>query len=175
MPRLAEHFRIVAVDPRGVGPSDKPRDGYDTGTVAAELVALMRALGHERFAMAGHDVGMWIGYALAADHGAAVRRRLLRRNPRPRPRGAARQLRVLPGYGRQHRPARAAQAAPAPHARPRRRRSPQPGRTPRRPARPGDRTARQRRASGVRALRPRGEPGRAARPPRALSPHPDRS
>ncbi|MCX5451576.1 alpha/beta fold hydrolase [Streptomyces nigrescens] len=68
MPRLAEHFRVIAVDPRGVGPSDKPHGGYDTGTVAAELVALMRALGHERFAMAGHDVGMWIGYALAADH-----------------------------------------------------------------------------------------------------------
>ncbi|WP_414507307.1 alpha/beta fold hydrolase [Streptomyces sp. NEAU-L66] len=68
MPCLAEHFRVIAVDPRGVGPSDKPHGGYDTGTVAAELVALMRALGHERFAMAGHDVGMWIGYALAADH-----------------------------------------------------------------------------------------------------------
>ncbi|MGW3010158.1 alpha/beta fold hydrolase [Streptomyces sp. NPDC001219] len=74
MPRLAEHFRVIAVDPRGVGPSDKPRGGYDTGTVAAELVALMRALGHERFAMVGHDVGMWIGYALAADHRDALER-----------------------------------------------------------------------------------------------------
>ena len=74
MPRLAEHFRVVAVDPRGVGRSDKPHGGYDTGTVAAELVALMRTLGHERFALAGHDVGMWIGYALAADHGDAVAR-----------------------------------------------------------------------------------------------------
>ncbi|MER6124145.1 alpha/beta hydrolase [Streptomyces sp. NPDC001795] len=74
MPRLAEHFRVVAVDPRGVGPSDKPRGGYDTGTVAAELAALMRELGHDRFAMAGHDIGMWIGYALAADHGHAVER-----------------------------------------------------------------------------------------------------
>jgi pimeloyl-ACP methyl ester carboxylesterase len=74
MPRLAEHFRVVAVDPRGVGRSDKPHGGYDTGAVAAELVALMRTLGHERFAMAGHDVGMWIGYALAADHGDVVER-----------------------------------------------------------------------------------------------------
>ncbi|MFS8198268.1 alpha/beta fold hydrolase [Streptomyces sp. CWNU-52B] len=74
MPRLAEHFRVVAVDPRGVGRSDKPHGGYDTGTVAAELVALMRTFGHERFAVAGHDVGMWIGYALAADHGDTVER-----------------------------------------------------------------------------------------------------
>jgi pimeloyl-ACP methyl ester carboxylesterase len=31
-------------------------------------VALTDALGHQRFAVAGHDTGMWIGYALAADH-----------------------------------------------------------------------------------------------------------
>ncbi|MFC4121689.1 alpha/beta fold hydrolase [Nonomuraea zeae] len=74
MPRLAEDFRVIAVDPRGVGRSGKPYDGYDTATVAAELAALMRALGHERFHLAGHDVGMWIGYALAADHGQAVDR-----------------------------------------------------------------------------------------------------
>ncbi|MFI2207536.1 alpha/beta fold hydrolase [Streptomyces sp. NPDC020192] len=74
MPRLAEHFRVIAVDPRGVGRSDKPHGGYDTGTVAAELVALVRTLGHERFSLVGHDVGMWIGYALAADHGDAVER-----------------------------------------------------------------------------------------------------
>ncbi|MFJ7903999.1 alpha/beta fold hydrolase [Streptomyces sp. NPDC096198] len=74
MPRLAENFRVIAVDPRGVGRSDKPHGGYDTGTVAAELAALMRVLGHERFGMAGHDVGMWLGYALAADHGDRVER-----------------------------------------------------------------------------------------------------
>ncbi|MFD4658696.1 alpha/beta fold hydrolase [Kitasatospora sp. NPDC058444] len=68
MPALARDFRVVAVDPRGVGLSDKPLDGYDTGTLARDLVELMDALGHHRFAMVGHDVGMWTGYALAADH-----------------------------------------------------------------------------------------------------------
>ncbi|WP_206681667.1 alpha/beta fold hydrolase [Actinomadura sp. J1-007] len=68
MPALAADFQVVAVDPRGVGLSDKPRDGYDTGTLAADMVALMAALGHRRFSMVGHDVGMWTGYALAADH-----------------------------------------------------------------------------------------------------------
>ncbi|MFE6281109.1 alpha/beta fold hydrolase [Streptomyces sp. NPDC057877] len=68
MPALAADFRVVAVDPRGVGLSDKPRHGYDTGTLAADMVALMAALGHQRFSMVGHDVGMWTGYALAADH-----------------------------------------------------------------------------------------------------------
>ncbi|MEV7977115.1 alpha/beta hydrolase [Streptomyces sp. NPDC086519] len=68
MPALARDFHVVAVDPRGVGLSGKPLDGYDTGTLAGDLVALMDALGHQRFAMVGHDVGMWTGYALAADH-----------------------------------------------------------------------------------------------------------
>src|SRR5512133_108377 len=67
MPTLAQDFRVIAVDQRGIGLSDRPTDGYDTGTLAGDLVALMDALGHQRFAMVGHDTGMWIGYALAAD------------------------------------------------------------------------------------------------------------
>jgi pimeloyl-ACP methyl ester carboxylesterase len=65
---LARDFSVVAVDPRGVGLSSKPRNGYDTGTLANDIVALMPALGHEHFAMVGHDVGMWTAFALAADH-----------------------------------------------------------------------------------------------------------
>ena len=68
MPALARDFFVVAPDQRGTGLSGKPEDGYDTGTLAGDLVALMDALGHRRFAAAGHDTGMWIGYALAADH-----------------------------------------------------------------------------------------------------------
>ena len=68
MPALAEDFEVIAVDQRGIGLSDKPRDGYDIGTLANDLVALMDALGHQRFAMAGFDTGMWIAYAVAADH-----------------------------------------------------------------------------------------------------------
>jgi len=41
MPELARDFQVVAVDQRGIGLSDKPPDGYDTGTLASDLVALM--------------------------------------------------------------------------------------------------------------------------------------
>ena len=68
MPELARDFTVIAVDQRGIGLSDKPVDGYDTGTLANDLVALMDALGHQRFAVVGHDTGFAIGYALAADH-----------------------------------------------------------------------------------------------------------
>jgi pimeloyl-ACP methyl ester carboxylesterase len=68
MPVLARDFEVIAVDQRVRGLSDKPRDGYDTGTLANDLVALMDALGHQRFAMYGTDTGLVIAYALAADH-----------------------------------------------------------------------------------------------------------
>jgi pimeloyl-ACP methyl ester carboxylesterase len=74
LPTLAEHFTVVAAEPRGSGRSDKPAEGYDTGSMGEDLVALMDALGYERFAVLGHDVGMWIGYALAADHPTRVTR-----------------------------------------------------------------------------------------------------
>src|ERR687895_691065 len=68
MPQLAQGFEVIAVDQRGIGLSDKPQDGYDIGTLAADLVALMHSLSHQRFALVGFDTGMFIAYALAADH-----------------------------------------------------------------------------------------------------------
>ena len=51
MPALVRDFRVIAVDKRGIGLSDKPHDGYDTGTLAGDLVALMDVLDHPRFAV----------------------------------------------------------------------------------------------------------------------------
>src|SRR5262249_54378478 len=68
MPALARDFQVLGVDRRGIGLSDKPEGGYDSAPLANDLVALMDALGHPRFAMYGTDVGMPIAYALTADH-----------------------------------------------------------------------------------------------------------
>jgi hypothetical protein len=57
MPALARRFTVVAADPRGVNLSDRATGGYDTGNLAADLVALMEALGHSRSAMIGHRPG----------------------------------------------------------------------------------------------------------------------
>jgi len=83
MPALARDFSVVAPDQRGTGLSGRPEGGYDTGTLAADLVALMDALGHRRFAVAGHDTGMWIGYALAADHPGRIDRLAVAETPLP--------------------------------------------------------------------------------------------
>ena len=83
MPELARDFTVVAVDQRGIGLSGKPEDGYDTGTLASDLVALMDALGHPRFALYGTDVGMPIAYALAADHPDRIERLIVSEAPLP--------------------------------------------------------------------------------------------
>jgi pimeloyl-ACP methyl ester carboxylesterase len=83
MPTLARDFSVVAVDQRGIGLSGIPADGYDTGTLAGDLVALMEALGHRRFAVYGTDTGMPIAYALAADHPDRVERLVVSEAPLP--------------------------------------------------------------------------------------------
>jgi pimeloyl-ACP methyl ester carboxylesterase len=83
MPALARDFQVIAVDQRGIGLSDKPEHGYDTGTLANDMVGLMNALGHKQFAVAGVDTGMLIGYALAADHPDRVVRVALGEAPLP--------------------------------------------------------------------------------------------
>ena len=66
MPLLADRYRVVAIDLPGQGDSDKPLDGYDTGTVASRVHDLVLRLGLTRYNLAAHDIGAWVGlpYAL---------------------------------------------------------------------------------------------------------------
>ncbi|MGW2217174.1 alpha/beta fold hydrolase [Nonomuraea sp. NPDC001684] len=78
-PLLAPHHTVVCPDLRGYGRSGKPpttpdHAPYSTRAMARDMVALMRSLGHERFAVAGHDRGAYVAHRLAADHPAAVTR-----------------------------------------------------------------------------------------------------
>ncbi|MBE1587801.1 alpha/beta fold hydrolase [Nonomuraea angiospora] len=57
MPPLAERHQVIAVDLRGMGGSDKPSSGYDKKTMAADILGLVRRLGHDRVDLAGHDIG----------------------------------------------------------------------------------------------------------------------
>ena len=76
-PQLAERFTVVAADLRGYGGSSKPdghadHSSYSKRTMAADMVAVMAALGHSRFAVAGHDRGGRVAYRMALDRPAVV-------------------------------------------------------------------------------------------------------
>lgn len=75
MPLLSGHFTVVAPDMRGYGLSDKPLDGYDKRTMAADMRALANHLGFERIAvMAGHDRGARVAHRCGLDHPDVVER-----------------------------------------------------------------------------------------------------
>ncbi|PZG10973.1 alpha/beta hydrolase [Nonomuraea aridisoli] len=74
IPALAERFTVVAPDLRGYGRTDKPAAGYDKRTMAADVRALARSLGHEKVLLAGHDRGARVAHRYALDHPGEVER-----------------------------------------------------------------------------------------------------
>ncbi|MET8367097.1 MULTISPECIES: alpha/beta hydrolase [unclassified Micromonospora] len=75
---LAADHTVICPDLRGYGDSDKPLDSdgtaYAKRTMAADVVALAGALGHARFALAGHDRGALVAFRAGLDHPAAISR-----------------------------------------------------------------------------------------------------
>jgi haloacetate dehalogenase len=70
---LAADHTVICPDLRGYGASDKPAgDAYAKRTMAADIVALARTLGHDRFALAGHDRGALVAIRAGLDHPEAV-------------------------------------------------------------------------------------------------------
>jgi haloacetate dehalogenase len=70
---LADRYTVVCPDLRGYGGSTVPPDAPDHAqaskrAMAADVVALMDALGHQRFALAGHDRGGYVAFRAAMDH-----------------------------------------------------------------------------------------------------------
>ncbi|NYI08291.1 alpha/beta fold hydrolase [Allostreptomyces psammosilenae] len=75
---LAADHTVICPDLRGYGASDKPEatgpEVYSKRTMAADVVALARALGHDSFALAGHDRGALVAFRAGLDHPRAVSR-----------------------------------------------------------------------------------------------------
>jgi pimeloyl-ACP methyl ester carboxylesterase len=73
---LAADHTVICPDLRGYGASDKPAEAgaatYAKRTMAADIVTLARTLGHERFALAGHDRGALVAFRAGLDHPAAI-------------------------------------------------------------------------------------------------------
>jgi pimeloyl-ACP methyl ester carboxylesterase len=65
LPKLAAAgYRAIAIDQRGFGWSDAPRDGYEKENLADDVLAVLDAEGIDRVKLVGHDWGGWIGYLL---------------------------------------------------------------------------------------------------------------
>ena len=77
IPELAKTHTVIAPDLRGFGASAKPDGGYDKKTMAQDIHALSTSLGHTRLGVVGHDIGLMVAYAYAAQYPAEVDRIVL--------------------------------------------------------------------------------------------------
>jgi pimeloyl-ACP methyl ester carboxylesterase len=77
MPLLAPSHTVIAPDLRGAGCSARPPAGYDKKTMARDVHGLVRRLGQRRVTVVGHDIGLMVAYAYAAQYPGEVERVVL--------------------------------------------------------------------------------------------------
>src|SRR5271167_1016080 len=77
MGSLAKRHTVIVPDLRGAGGSEKPASGYDKKTLAQDIHALVSSLGHEHAIVVGHDIGLMVAYAYAAQFPEATDRVVL--------------------------------------------------------------------------------------------------
>lgn len=77
LPELSKHFTVIAPDLRGSGESDKPGSGYDKKTMATDIHELVKQLGYNNINLVGHDIGLMVAYAYAAQFGNEVKKMAL--------------------------------------------------------------------------------------------------
>lgn len=65
---LAKDHTVIVPDLRGMGHSSQPQDGYDKKTQAADMRAVLTALGQDHVVVIGHDIGTMVAYAYAASY-----------------------------------------------------------------------------------------------------------
>jgi len=77
MRELANSHTVIAADLRGAGQSDAPPEGYAKSSMARDMHALMTGLGYDKVSLVGHDIGMMVAYAYAAQFPGEVKRIVL--------------------------------------------------------------------------------------------------
>jgi pimeloyl-ACP methyl ester carboxylesterase len=68
IPKLSDRRTVIAPDLRGAGSSSKPDSGYDKKTLAQDIHALVKSLGYRKVKIVGHDIGLMVAYAYAAQY-----------------------------------------------------------------------------------------------------------
>jgi len=77
MTELARTHTVIAPDLRGIGQSSIPADGYTKAVMAQDIHALVHSLGSPRIGLVGHDIGLMVAYAYAAQYPSEVARIVL--------------------------------------------------------------------------------------------------
>jgi pimeloyl-ACP methyl ester carboxylesterase len=72
IPKLTDKFAVIAPDLPGIGDSDIPKDGLDMKTAAIRIHELAKSLGITKSRVVGHDIGLMVAYAYAAQFPAEV-------------------------------------------------------------------------------------------------------
>jgi pimeloyl-ACP methyl ester carboxylesterase len=72
MPQLAKSHTVIAPDLRGAGNSERPQAGYDKKTMAKDIRELVHQLGFKQVSLVGHDIGLMVAYAYAAQYPSEV-------------------------------------------------------------------------------------------------------
>ena len=80
---FGKDFTIIAPDMRGLGDSSRPATGYDKKTLAVDIHELVKSLGYQKIALVGHDIGLMVAYAYAAQFPNEVERLALLEAPIP--------------------------------------------------------------------------------------------
>lgn len=77
MPALARRFTVITPDLPGIGDSDIPADGLDMKSAAIRIHDLARSLGVQKAEVVGHDIGLMVAYAYAAQFSTEVTKLVL--------------------------------------------------------------------------------------------------
>jgi pimeloyl-ACP methyl ester carboxylesterase len=80
---FGKHYTIIAPDMRGLGESSRPATGYDKKTIAGDIHELVKSLGYEKIHLVGHDIGLMVAYAYAAQYPNEVEKLALLEAPIP--------------------------------------------------------------------------------------------
>jgi pimeloyl-ACP methyl ester carboxylesterase len=75
--KLADRHTVIAPDLRGFGESSAPADGYTKAAMARDIHALVKSLNYDRIRLVGHDIGLMVAYAYAAQYPEEVDRLVL--------------------------------------------------------------------------------------------------
>ncbi|HKC65927.1 MAG TPA: alpha/beta hydrolase [Pyrinomonadaceae bacterium] len=80
---FGKDYTVIAPDLRGLGDSSRPSSGYDKKTAAVDIHELVKSLGYERIDLVGHDIGLMVAYAYAAQFPNEVNKLALLEAPIP--------------------------------------------------------------------------------------------